>query len=111
MRITGILSQKNESAEDVGDSAKYIVEESGCDIPDIALDHTHRIGKNDPSGKNVRLITVRITTFRHRTVFYRARKNLSKNGVHLDLTQPAQRCRKDIVKTSYFWLQRRLRLV
>ena len=74
--------------------------------------HTElRIGKNDPSGKNVRLITVRITTFRHRTVFYRARKNLSKNGVHLDLTQPAQRRRKDIVKTSYFWPQRRLRLV
>ena len=53
VRITGIPSQKNESAEDVRISVKSIIEESGCDIPDIALDRAHKIDKNDPSGKNV----------------------------------------------------------
>ena len=85
VRITGIPSQKNESAEDVRNSVKSVIEESGCDILDIALDHAHRIGKYDPSRKNVRPVIVRFTTFRHRTMFHRARKNLSKNGVHLDL--------------------------
>ena len=28
-----------------------------------------------------------MTTFRHTTMFYRTRKNLSKNGVHLYLTK------------------------
>ena len=65
MRITGIPSQKNESAEDVRNSVKSNIEESGCDIPDIALDRAHRIVKNDPSGKNVRPVIVRFTTFRH----------------------------------------------
>ena len=87
VRIIGIPSQKNESAEDVRNSVKSIIEESGCDIPDVALDRAHRIGKNDPSGKNVRPVIARFTTFRHRTMFYRARKKLSKNGVHLDLTK------------------------
>ena len=86
MRIIGIPSQKNESA-DVRNSMKFVIEESECNIPDIALDCAHRIGRNDSSGKNVRLVIVRFTTFRHRTMFYRARKNLSKNGVHLDFTK------------------------
>ena len=82
LRITGIPSRKNESAKDARNSVKSITEESGCDIPDIALDGAHRFGKYDPSGKNVRPVIVRFTTFRHRPMFYQARKNLSKNGVH-----------------------------
>ena len=105
MRITGIPSQKNESAEDVRNSVKSIIEESGCDTPDIALERAHRIGKNDPSGKNVRSVVVRFITFRHRTMFYRARKNLSKNGMHLDLTKERftlyQKAR-DLVKSKKF---------
>ena len=58
MRITGIPSQKNESAEDVRNSVKSFIEESGCDIPDIALDCAHRIGKYEPSEKNVRPVIV-----------------------------------------------------
>ena len=53
---------------------------------DIALDCAHRIGKNNPSGKNARPVIV-ITTFRYKTKFYRARKKLSKYGVSLDLTK------------------------
>ena len=51
MRITSIPSQKNESAKGVRNLLKSAIEESGCDIPDIALNRAHRIGKNDPSGK------------------------------------------------------------
>ena len=41
VRITGISSQKNEFSEDVRNSVKSIIEESGCDILDIALDRSH----------------------------------------------------------------------
>ena len=40
-----------ESAEDVRNSVKSIIVESGCYIPDIALDCAHRISKNDLSEK------------------------------------------------------------
>ena len=87
LRITGIPSQKNESAEDVRNSVKSIIEKSGCNIPDIALDRTYIIGKNDPLEKIVIPVILRLTTFRHRTMFYPARKSLSKNELHLDLTK------------------------
>ena len=54
VRITTILSKKNESSEDVRNSVKFVIEEPVCDIPDIALDHADRIGKNDPSEKNIK---------------------------------------------------------
>lgn len=38
MRITGILSQKNEYAEDVRYAVKPIIKESGCDITEVVLD-------------------------------------------------------------------------
>ena len=76
MRIIGIPSQKNESTEDVRNSVKSIIKESGCNIPDITLDRAHIIVKNDSSAKNVRPVIVRFTTFRHRTMFYRSKKSV-----------------------------------
>ena len=58
MSITGILSQKHESAEDVRNSVKSVIKESGCEIPDIALDREHRIAKYFPSEKKVRPVIV-----------------------------------------------------
>ena len=58
---------------------KSIIEESGCDLTDAVLDPTHRVSKM--------FVNARFTIFRHRTMFYQARKRLSKNGVHLDLTK------------------------
>ena len=66
---------------------KSIKEESVCDILDVVLDSTYRIGKNDLSEKNVKPVIARFTEFENRMMFYRARKNLSKNGMHLDLTK------------------------
>ena len=59
MSITGILSQKHESAEDVRNLVKSVIKESGCEIPDIALDRAHRIAKYFPSEKNVRSVIVK----------------------------------------------------
>ena len=70
MRITDIPPQKNESAEDIRNLVKSIRAESGCDIPDIAMDRAHRIGKNDPSRKIVWLTFVILTTFGHRAMFF-----------------------------------------
>ena len=74
LRITGIPSQKNESAEDVRNSVKSIIEESGCNIPDIALDRAYIIGKNDPLEKNIIPVILRLTTFRHRTFWFNQRE-------------------------------------
>ena len=71
----------------------------------MALERIHRFGKTDSSGKNVRPVIVRFTTFRHRTMFYRARKNLSKNGVLLDLTKERStlyQTARDLVKSKKF---------
>ena len=40
VRITGIPLHKNESVEDVRYSVKSNIEESGCDIPVVALDRS-----------------------------------------------------------------------
>ena len=104
-RITGIPSKKNEFSEDVRNLVKSIIEESGCNIPDITLDRAYRIGKNDPSGKNVIPVILRLTALRHRTMFYRARKSLSKNELHHDLTRERftlyQKTR-DLIKSKKF---------
>ena len=59
--------------------------------PDIVLDCAHRIGPGFTDriiSKKCKSIIVRFATFRHRTLFYRARKNL-KSGfkVKLNLTK------------------------
>ena len=59
--------------------------------PDIVLDCAHRIGPGYTDriiSKKCKSVIVRFATFRHRTLFYRARKNL-KSGfkVKLDLTK------------------------
>ena len=51
--------------------------------------------------KNVRPVVVRFTTFRHRTMFYRARKKVSKNGVHKERFTLYQKAR-DLVKSKKF---------
>ena len=52
---------ENETTEDVRNSVNSIIEESGCDIPVIASEIAHRVGKYNPSRKNVRPVIVRFT--------------------------------------------------
>ena len=39
---------ENETTEDVRNSVNSIIEESGCDIPVIASEIAHRVGKPPP---------------------------------------------------------------
>ncbi len=53
------------------------------------IDRAHRIGpikQNQTTKKNSQTIIVRFTTWRHRSMVYRARKKSDKFKVHLDLT-------------------------
>ena len=59
------------------------------DIPDVVMDRAHRIGpikEDTTTKKKSQTIIVRFTTWRHRSMVYRARKKSKKFKVHLDLT-------------------------
>ena len=74
--------RNNESSEKVLEEIKCLFSEASINIPDACIDRAHRVSKTDDT------VIVTFTTFRHRTMFYRKRKEL-KNGVkvHLDLTK------------------------
>ena len=100
LRIDGVPTKTNESSDDVLDSVKSLFKEAKVDIPESVIDRAHRIGSRylDASSNNCyKSIIVHFTTFRHRTMFYRA-KNKLKGGVRvkLDLTKS----RYDLLKTA-----------
>ena len=70
--------QGNESSDKVLDEIKGLFSETSINIPDVCIDCAHHISKTDDT------VIVRFTTFRHRTMFYRKRKEL-KNGVIVHL--------------------------
>ena len=78
---------------------KSLLKEAKVDIPESVIDRTHRIGSrySDASSNNYcKSIIIRFTTFRHRTMFYRA-KNKLKRGVRIKL---------DLTKSNYALLKR-----
>ena len=91
LRIDGVPTVKDELRDDVLEFTKSLFKEAKVAVPDTVLDRAQRI---EPSytdrmtSKKCKSIIVRFTTFRKRTLFYRARKNL-KSGfkVKLDLTK------------------------
>ena len=85
LRITGIPTETNEKSDDVLTKVRELISESNVDIPDSTIDRAHRIGERRG---NKQAVIVRFTTHRHRTRFYRARKNI-KSGpkIHIDLTK------------------------
>ena len=88
LRIDNVAVLERESSEEVLKSVKSLIEKSGEVIPDSTLDRAHRIGPvytNKEKGK-CQSIIVRFSTFRHRTLFYRARRKI-KTGekIRLDL--------------------------
>lgn len=102
-----------EYNEEVGESGaqclekvkKMIKDELKLDIPDMAFDRAHRIGqtKEDPqSHKKFRQIIVRFTTWRHRSLIYKARKNTKKFKVRLDLTYR----RAKLIQCANEWLEK-----
>ena len=82
LRIKNMKKQENESSDRVLEEIKCYFSEANINIPDACIDCADRLSKTDDT------MTVRFTTFRRRTMFYRKRKEL-KNGVkvHLNLAK------------------------
>ena len=82
---------KDELGGDVLEFAKSLSKEAKVAVPDNVLDRAHRTGPNYMdriTSEKCKSIILRFTTFRHRTLFYRARKNLkSRFIVKLDLAK------------------------
>ena len=71
-------------------SVKSEIEESGLIIPEVVLDRAHRIGKtyiDCESNEEKSSVIVRFTTFRHRTMVYKQRKQIKNVKIRLDLTK------------------------
>ena len=104
VRTDGVPSIENEISNDVFENVKGLIEESKSEIPEVAIDRAHRIGKEcteSTSGKKCKSIIVRFTTFRHRNMFYHGRKNLKhKVKVKLDLTKKRYSIFSDALKLS-----------
>ena len=86
LRVDGIPAVSNESSDDVMNLTKSLFKQANVSVPENVLDRAHRIGPvyNDRvSQKKCKSIIVRFTTSRHRTLFYRARKNIKSAEVKL----------------------------
>ena len=103
IRIFGVPVKNQETSKDVEKLVKKLITETG--ISDFSLDRAHRIGKKkkvvniNSEEIEVQPIIARLTTFRDRTIFYRARKNVKETygyGVSLDLTKD----RLDLLKQA-----------
>ena len=81
LRIKSVPRKDMEKSDEVLKEVRKLIDEEEVEIPDAVLDRAHRISKANNG------IIVRFTTFCHRTLFYRQRKKLNGNSVHLDLTK------------------------
>ena len=88
LRIDNIPMAKNESSADCFSKVKKVLSDLDVNIPDVVIDRAHRVGKPTKTkkwGDNHTMI-VRFSTYRHRSILYRARKGQHKYGIRLDLT-------------------------
>ena len=90
LRINGIPAP-DEGERETGDQSlekvKEIFNELGVDAPDVVIDRAHRIGEvKQIEGKRYKQMIVRFTTWRHRSLVYKARKESKKYRIKLDLT-------------------------
>ena len=79
---------EKETSDECLDKVQGVFEELGLSIPTNVIDRAHLVGKEIVvKGKRVRSMIVRLTTFRYRTMIFRARKNSTKYKIKLDLTK------------------------
>ena len=52
VRINGVPTVDNETSDDVLDKVKSLSKKTSCDIPDVVIDRSHRIGKGYNNKKN-----------------------------------------------------------
>ena len=91
--VRDMIKTYNHS-DGVFDKCKELFNNLELDIPETCIDRAHKIGKKTPS--RVRPIIVRFTTWRHRTMAYRKRKDCVNCRITLDLTKS----RMDILKEA-----------
>ena len=94
LRILDVDGDDSETSDDVFDKYKELFNNLELDIPEVRIDRAHRIGKKTP-GK-VRPIIARFTTWRHRRIVYRKRKDCVNCRITLDLMET----RMDILKEA-----------
>ena len=95
LRINNIPVQEGEqeTADDVMDKVKQLIDESSTEISDHFLDRSHHVGKpftiEDQNGIKTQKqeVIVKFATRYHRTLLYWKRKNLSSAKIYIDLTQ------------------------
>jgi len=88
LRIDGIAPDEKESSEECLEKVKAVFANLKVNVPDDVIDRAHRIGRPKIiKGKKIHTMIVRLTTWRHRTSVYRARKNSPSYRVRLDLTK------------------------
>ncbi len=88
LRINGVKREKGETASDCLNTVRKIIRDEGLDIPDNVIDRAHRVGVGK-KGKHSGIIC-KFTTWRHRTMLYRARVNVTKTSgykISLDITK------------------------
>ena len=94
LRILDVNGDYSEASDDVFDKCTKLFNKLELDIPGACIERVHRIGKKTPG--RVRPIIVRFTTWRHRTMVYRKRKDCINCRITLDLTKT----RVDILKEA-----------
>ena len=73
LRIDGVPTEEKETSEDVLQKVRSLYSDAEMDIPDMAYDRAHRIGKayNDKgTNKICKSIIVHFSTFCYRTMVY-----------------------------------------
>ena len=88
LRVDVIPAISNESSDDVMNLTKSLFKEVKVSVPDNVLDCSHRIGPiytERVSHKKCKSIIVKFSTSRHRTLIYKAKKNLKSAKVKVDL--------------------------
>ena len=94
LRILDVDGDDSETSDDVFDKCIELFNKLELDIPEACIDRAHRIGKKTPG--RIRPIIVRFTTWRHRTMVYRKRKDCVNCRITLDL----MKTRMDILKEA-----------
>ena len=94
LRVLDVDGDDVEISDDVFDKCEELFNNWELNIPEACIERVHRIGKKTPG--RVRPIIVRFTTWPHRTMVYRKRKDCVNCRINLDLAKT----RMDIFKEA-----------
>ena len=90
IRIDGVPTTANETADEVFKNTEKLIQEACPDILSSQIDRAHRIGPEYQCFKTkrkCRSIIVRFATFKARTTVYRKRREMKDVKIKLDLTK------------------------